>query len=146
MFGFRRKSEVAGPSAAILRALKSDGWPPGVDTASALGVVESRGAYTGRKVTYFRVFDPASTAQRSLDIRRYQDFDVFAGLILRSGHVERDGTVVLTRPVIVRAADTPIRTHADRTLHTDDAHIVRGETGGSPSSSAIPTSVSGQAP
>jgi hypothetical protein len=40
--------------------------------------------------------------------------------------------VVLTRPVTVRDAATPARTNADRAAHTDDAHIVRGETGASP--------------
>ena len=91
-----------------------------------------RGRYANRKVTYFRVFDPASAAQRSLNMQRYDDFDVFPDLILRSGHVEDDGSVVLTRPAIVRTAETPSRTSADRTLHADDAHIVRGETGASP--------------
>jgi hypothetical protein len=75
------------------------------------------------------VFDPTSTAQRQLDIRRYQDFDVFLGLVVRSGHIESDGAIVLTRPVVVRLPSTPPRSQADRALHTDDAHIVRGETG-----------------
>jgi hypothetical protein len=109
-------------------------------------MVESKGRYSDRKVTYFRVFDSTSPAQRSLDIQRYQDFDVFSGLVLRSGHVESDGTVVLTRPVIVRAAEAPIRTQADRTDHADDAHIVRGETGASANPSPITTSAAGQAP
>jgi len=45
--------------------------------------------------------------------------------------VETDGTVVLTRPVVVRVPSTPPRTHADRMRHADDAHIIRGETGAS---------------
>jgi hypothetical protein len=97
-------------------------------------MVESVGRYSDRKVTYFRVFDPNSVGQTAPDIRRYQDFDVFPGLVLRSGHVEKDGTVVLTRPVTARAAEAPTRANADRTAHTDDAHIVRGETGASPNS------------
>jgi len=94
-------------------------------------MVELRGRYSDRKVTYFRIFDPTSAAQRSMDIQRYQDFDVFPGLVLRSGHVEQDGVVVLTRPVITQPAATSSRAHADRTMHADDAHIVRGETGAS---------------
>lgn len=117
-----------------------------VSNPSLLRMVESRGQYSDRKVTYFRVFDPTSTAQRSLGIQRYQDFDVFPGLVLRHGHVERDGTVVLTRPVVVLAAETPLRTQADRTTHADDRHVIRGETGASPSLSAVAVSGPGQAP
>ena len=146
MFGFFRRPAPRPLTAAIQRAIEKDGMTESVSNPSLLRMVESEGRYSDRKVTYFRVFDSTSPTQRSLDIRRYQDFDVFAGLILRSGHVERDGTVVLTRPVTVRAADTPIRAQADRTVHADDAHIVRGETGASASPSALATSVTGQAP
>ena len=96
---------------------------------SQLRMVESGGRYSDRKVTYFRIFVPVLAAQQSLDVRRFNDLDQHQGLVVRSGHVEGDGTVVLTRPVVVRAADRPARAQADRSLHTDDAHIVRGETG-----------------
>ena len=92
-------------------------------------MVESDGRYSDRKVTYFRVFVPVLAAQASLDVRAFNDLDQHQNLIVRSGHVERDGTVILTRPVVVRAAAGPSRTQADRALHLDDAHIVRGETG-----------------
>ena len=114
MFGFFRRPAPRPLTAAIQRAIEKDGLTVAVSNPSLLQMVESEGRYSDRKVTYFRVFDPMSTAHRTLGIRRYQDFDVFTGLILRAGHVERDGTVVLTRPVIVRAADTPTRTQADR--------------------------------
>lgn len=117
-----------------------------VSNPSQLRMVESRGRYSDRKVTYFRVFDPASAGQRSMDIRRYQDFDVFPGLVLRSGHVERDGIVVLTRPVTVLAAETPDRSRADRAMHADDAHIIRGETGASANMTAAESPLTGQAP
>ena len=146
MFGLFRRPAPRPLTDAIRRAIEKDGMTESVSNPSLLRMVESKGRYSDRKVTYFRVFDSTSPAQRSLDIQRYQDFDVFSGLVLRSGHVESDGTVVLTRPVIVRAAEAPIRTQADRTDHTDDAHIVRGETGASANPSPITTSAAGQAP
>ena len=129
MFGLFRRPAPRRLTAAIRQAIQEDGFTPAALDAAQLRMVESRGRYSDRKVTYFRVFDPTSTAQRALDIRRYQDFDVFLGLVVRSGHVESDGTVILTRPVVVRAPGSPLRSQADRTLHADDAHIVRGETG-----------------
>ena len=114
---------------------------PVIDS-SQLRMVEFGGRYSDRKVTYFRVFVPALASQQSLDVRRFNDLDPHQRLIVRSGHVEGDGTVVLTRPLVVRAADRPVRAQADRTLHTDDAHIVRGETGASSNAGAprMPTS------
>lgn len=146
MFGLFRRPAPRPLTDAIRRAIEKDGMTESVSNPSLLRMVESKGRYSDRKVTYFRVFDSTSPTQRSLNLRRYQDFDVFSGLVLRSGHVERDGTVVLTRPVIVRAAETPIRTQTDRTGHADDAHIVGGETGASGSPSVIATSATGQAP
>jgi hypothetical protein len=99
-------------------------------------MVESGGRYSDRKVTYFRIFVPVLAAQQSLDVRGFNDLDQHQGLIVRSGHVERDGTVILTRPVVARAAAAPNRSQADRAMHADDAHIVRGETGASPNAPA----------
>jgi hypothetical protein len=142
MFSLFRRSAPRTLTDAIRQAILRDGHTPAMHDLAQLRMVESSGSYSDRKVTYFRVFDPSSTAQRSLDIRRYQDFDGFLGLVVRSGHVERDGTVVLTRPVVVRMQSMPPRTQADRMLHTDDAHIVRGQTGASPTVRApqVPTS------
>jgi hypothetical protein len=131
MFGLFRRPAPRPLTDAIRQAIQRDGHTPATFDPAQLRMVESSGSYSDRKVTYFRVFDPSSTAQRQLDVRRYQDFDVFLGLVVRSGHVEKDGTVVLTRPVVVRVPSTAPRAHADRTRHTDDAHIVRGETGAS---------------
>jgi hypothetical protein len=131
MFGLFRRPAPRPLTAAIRQAIQRDGHTPATFDPAQLRMVESSGSYSDRKVTYFRVFDPSSTAQRQLDVRRYQDFDVFLGLVVRSGHVEKDGTVVLTRPVVVRVPSTAPRAHADRTRHTDGAHIVRGETGAS---------------
>ena len=132
MFGFFRRPASRPLSDAIHRAIQKDGLTPPADDWSQLRMVDSEGRYSDRKVTYFRVFVPVLAAQQSLDIRGFNDLDQHQGLIVRTGHVERDGTVVLTRPVAVRAAERPSRAQADRALHTDDAHIVRGETGASP--------------
>lgn len=131
MFGFFRRPASRPLSDAIRRAIQKDGLTPPADDWSQLRMVDSEGRYSDRKVTYFRVFIPVLAAQQSLDVRRFNDLDQYQGLILRSGHVEREGTVVLTRPVVVRVADRPVRAQADRALHADDAHIVRGETGAS---------------
>src|SRR5215216_6678371 len=114
MFGFFRRPAPRPLTDAIRRAIEKDGMTVEVSNPSLLRMVESRGRYSDRKVTYFRVFDPASAAQGSPDIRRYEELDLLPGLVLRSGHVEHDGTVVMTRPVTVLAADSSIRTHADR--------------------------------
>jgi hypothetical protein len=142
MFGLFRRSAPRPLTDAIRQAMQRDGHTPAILDPAKLRMVESKGRYSDRKVTYFRVFDPSSTAQRQLDIRRYQDFDDRQGLVVRSGHVETDGTVILTRPMVVRMPDPSPRTHADRSLHADDAHIVRGETGASANGVAPPASAS----
>ncbi len=123
MFGFMRRSGKRNRSAAIQRALERDGLPPGIDPA-ALGVVESGGTYAGRRVTYIRVFDPARAAERAVDVRAFGDLDGHPDLVLRMGHVEKDGTVVITwRPPAPDAA-TPARERADRAMHADDERFV----------------------
>jgi hypothetical protein len=47
-----------------LRALASDGLPPGMQP-STLSVVQQHGSYSGRRVRYFREFDPIRVADRS---------------------------------------------------------------------------------
>jgi hypothetical protein len=146
MFGFFRRPAPRPLSDAIRRAIEQDGMTPATGDPSQLRMVESGGRYSDRKVTYFRIFLPVLAAQQSLDVRRYSDLDQHLGLIVRSGHVERDGTVILTRPVVVRAAARPDRAQADRSLHTDDAHIVRGETGAAPTVGTPRVSTSEHAP
>ena len=142
MFGLFRRPAPRPLSDAIRRAIEKDGSTVATSDPLQLRMVESGGRYSDRKVTYFRVFVPVLAAQQSLDIRAFNDLDQHQGLIVRSGHVERDGTVVLTRPVVVRTADMPSRAQADRALHADDAHIVRGETGASANARAPHVSTS----
>lgn len=124
MFDFMRKSGQQSPSAAIFRALESDGLPPGIETASALGVVESHANYAGRKVTFFRVFDSARASEAGLKIQAFEDLDAHRDLVLRSGHVEKDGTVVVTWRAPSPDAATPTRALADRAMHADDEKFV----------------------
>jgi hypothetical protein len=129
MFGFNRKSGEQSSSTAILRALEGDGLPPGMDAASALGVVQSRGSYAGRSVTYFRAYDRARAAERGVDVHAFGDLDAHADLVLRIGHVEKDGAVVITWRAPSPDAATPMRERADRALHDDERWVFPGEAG-----------------
>jgi hypothetical protein len=106
MFQFFRKPGPRSPSSAILRALESDGLPPGTDV-SRLGLVESRGRFAGRKVTFFRVFDPTPAAAHGTDVftkLTHEDLGARPDLVLRAGFVERNGAIVVSaRPSEVRA-------------------------------------------
>ena len=146
MFGLFRRSASRPLSDSIRIAIEKDGMTPASGDPAQYRMVESGGRYSDRKVTYFRVFVPVLAAQQSLDVRAFTDLDQHQGLIVRSGHVERDGTVVLTRPVVARAAERPLRAQADRARHTDDAHIVRGESGAFPNATARQEVTSEHAP
>jgi hypothetical protein len=123
MFDFLRNPGMRAPSAALYQALATDGLQAGSDVAE-LGVVESRGSYAGRSVTYIRVFDPASAARRSVNVfsrHAYKDLNAHLDLVLRAGFVEKDGTVVLyARPT---AADPSAGLGAipDRSSHAKAA-------------------------
>lgn len=69
----------------------------GINIAGAAGLrmIAQGGHDADRPVTYFRVFDPAAIAETDGELRSYDDLD--ASLILHSGYIERDGTVVLNQ-------------------------------------------------
>src|SRR5437870_3325094 len=96
MFKMFRKSQPHRPTTALCRALVSDGLPLGME-ASSLSVVEHHGSYSGRRVAYFRVFDPVRVDERALHVHGYADLDSHPDLVLGSGHVEADGAVVLSK-------------------------------------------------
>jgi hypothetical protein len=115
MLNFLHRSGTRSPSPAILRALEANGLPSGTD-ASTLGVVESPGRYAGRKVTNFRVFDPARAAERSVDVftnYTYQDLNAHLDLVLKSGFIEQDGAVVMYSRSSAPDAAAPPRVPAD---------------------------------
>jgi hypothetical protein len=132
MFDFMRRSSPQSPTTAIRHALKEDGLFSAGGESVALSVVESRGRYAGRTVRYFRVFDPARTSTRGLNIRSYQDLSAHHNLVLRTGHVEADGSVIIDHRVpsldeaIVPSLDEaiPVRERADRSAHSDDERFV----------------------
>jgi hypothetical protein len=123
MFSFLRRSQPGRPTAAMMNALASDGLPPGMDAAT-LQVVEHTGSYSGRRVTNFRVFDPLRAAERSIQVRTFNDLDSRPDLVLGAGHVERDGAVVLIKRSVSTASATPNRSQASRADHADDERVV----------------------
>ena len=124
MFAFMRRSSPQSPTAAIRHALKEDGLFSAGGESVALSVVESRGRYAGRTVRYFRVFDPDRTGTRGLNIRSYQDLNAHPGLLLRAGHVEADGSVIINHRVPSLDAAIPVRERADRAAHPSDERFV----------------------
>ena len=123
MFRLFRKSQPAHPTTALAQALANNGLPPGMDPAS-LGVLEQRGSYSGRQVKYFRVFDPIRVAECTVDIRAFSELDNHPELVVGSGHIERNGAIVLSQehrpPSLVSFA----RARANRSEHADDEHYV----------------------
>jgi hypothetical protein len=143
MFDFLRRSGLRSPSAAMRHALEASDLPPGTDI-STLGVVEMRGKYSGRTVTFVRVFDPKLAAARAVNVRgrsAYQDLNAHLDLVLRAGIVEQDGTVVLFAQSPDSDAGIPSRAGADRAAHADDERFVFPDTDESRaqrSSAAVP--------
>jgi hypothetical protein len=137
MFEFLRRSGGQGTSKAIVRALQADGLSQLTDV-SALTVVESPGSYSGRRVTFFHVLDPMRVADQSGGGPKrltYRDVAAYPDLVIRSGHLERDGRVVLyqVREAVEEGAGggtarpeakVPSREQAVRADHADDERVV----------------------
>ena len=123
MFSLFRKSQPRQLTAAMTQALVSDGLPPGMQL-STLSVVLQHGSYSGRRVSYFRIFDPIRVAERGLQVQAFTDLDAHPDLVLGSGHIEADGSIVLSKRQKRQVTDTPIRSEANRAAHTDDEQIV----------------------
>jgi hypothetical protein len=126
MFDFLRNSGMRAPSTALRQALVTEGLPAGLHVAQ-LGVVESRGRYAGRSVTYIRVFDPASAARRAVDVsswHAYKDLNAHLDLVLRAGFVEKDGTVVLYARPAAAAATAGAAAPPDGDAHAQAADPV----------------------
>ncbi len=121
MFDFLRKSSAQQPlPEPLIRALQASGLPPETDLAR-LGVVESSGRYAGRLVTFIRIFDPVGAARRSINVasrRAYGDLEANPDLVLRSGHIEADGTIVLATPPPAEDRPVPDRSLGDPALRT----------------------------
>jgi hypothetical protein len=74
VFKFFGKSKFQQPPKLIAQAMVNSGQAPVGDPAT-LGVVEQSGLYSGRRVTYFRVYDPVQVGERSIEIQAYADLD-----------------------------------------------------------------------
>jgi hypothetical protein len=135
MFGFPRGSASRPRSTGLRQALARDGLAPGVDAAT-IGVVETRGQYAGRRVTYFRVFDQTRAATQAVSVRAVADLDAHPDLVLRAGHVEQNGALVFTAQASAANGPVPARQPADRAAHVDDAHLVFWDSEGSSTSAA----------
>jgi hypothetical protein len=118
MFKFLSRSAPRYPT--IRETLTSAGVPSAADPAG-LTVLERMGSYSGRRVNFFRAFDPRSSAGSAVHV--YRDLDAHQELVLGSGHVEHEGLVMLDgRPEAEHAI--PGRSLADRTDHADDERFV----------------------
>ena len=118
MFNFLHRSAPCYPS--VRQTLVNAGLLSPTEH-DALTVLEKRGSYSGRRVNYFRAFNP--THAGGIRVRTFADLDAHQDLVLGSGHVEREGMVVLnSRPEQTHAV--PIREPADRAAHADDQRLV----------------------
>ena len=123
MFSVFKRSHLQQPTATMARALADEGLPPGMHPTT-LRVVEQQGSYAGRRVKYFRVFDPVRANERTVQVRVFGDLDAHSELVLGSGHVEQDGAVILSRRERTPASTASARHQADRAAHGDDTRFV----------------------
>jgi hypothetical protein len=103
MFRVFNRSQPRYPT--IRQALVHSGLSAAGDPTQ-VAVVEKHGQYAGRRVNFFRAVEPGHQDQ-----------------LLGSGHVEREGLVVVNnRPEPEGAA--PTRQPANRATHADDERLV----------------------
>lgn len=93
MWGFNGGSDVKPLSVAVRAAVAERG---NLDAAAeGLRMATKKGLYSGRPVTYFRVFDITAWPVGRAIPKRFADLD--GNGVIHSGHVEREGSVVLNR-------------------------------------------------
>jgi N-dimethylarginine dimethylaminohydrolase len=140
MFGFMHGSGSRSLSKAMRRALEKDGLPSGISSASMLRVVQSAGRVSDRTVTFIRVFDPVRAAERAVDVRSFRDLDAQPGLILKAGHIESDGIVVITRHMPARDVDMSESVRTDQASPGDGMPPMFRGVGSATSGPAAPRS------
>ena len=96
--------------ATIRQALVQSGLAEAADP-TRVALFEKHGNYAGRRVNFFRAFEPAHP-----------------DLVLGSGHVEHDGAVVVDNQPAQEGA-VPVREPANRATHADDEHLVFWDAG-----------------
>jgi hypothetical protein len=120
MFKFLNRST---PRYLTIRQTLAQAGVPSAASPTGLTVLERMGSYSGRRVNFFRAFDPTSAEARSLHVQAYRDLDAHQELVLGSGHVEREGLVMLDGRPEAEHPTLP-RDLADRTAHADDERFV----------------------
>ena len=91
MLGLFRKPTVSSLPQSLRSSLSKE-RDLSEEKSLDLRMVQESGLYSGRKVTYFRVYNPVPLATPP---RGFADLD--AAGILYSGHIEQEGRVVLSR-------------------------------------------------
>ena len=104
MFNFLGRSGVRYTT--IREALVLSGVAEAGDF-TRVALLEKQGQYAGRRVTFFRAFQPG-----------HQE------LLLGSGHVEPEGRVVLNNLRAAEESTPPARERANRADHADDERLV----------------------
>lgn len=94
MWGFKEKPASSAISQKLALALALERGLTG-EAAASLRMMEQRGRYASRKVTFFRVFDPANVAVGGVNPRHFNDLNPRA--MLYRGHIESDGQIVLNQ-------------------------------------------------
>jgi hypothetical protein len=115
MFNLFNQSQPRYPT--IREALVQAGLSAAGDPARVV-VLEKHGQYSGRRVNFFRAVNPGQ-----------QD------VLLRSGHVEPDGMVVVNSRSLPEGV-TPVREPANRADHADDERLVFWDAAAAESSEA----------
>jgi hypothetical protein len=110
MFSFLRRSSFRSQElpAMIRTALVNDGLSPPTDP-NALRLLERHGSYSGRRVSFFRIFDAGRAAERGVRPRSFADLEAYPELVLAAGHIEHGGAVALTPPARTEATQGPAR-------------------------------------
>lgn len=104
MFNLFERS--AARYATIRLALVQSGLADAEDF-TRVALLEKRGQYAGRRVTFFTAFEPG-----------HQE------LVLGSGHVEPEGLVVINNLRAPQESTPPAREPANRAHHADDERLV----------------------
>jgi len=92
MWGFKQKPAVVALSNKLAVHLGKECGLNG-EAAAALRMMEEQGHYVGRKVTFFRVFDPTIAEAAGVKPRCFRDLDAYA--VAHHGHIESDGQIIL---------------------------------------------------
>jgi hypothetical protein len=104
MFNFLDRS---GPRYLTIReALVQSGLAEAGDS-TRVALLEKRGQYAGRRVNFFRAFEPGHEER-----------------LLGTGHVEHEGLVVVNGLRAPEASTPPAREPANRADHADDERLV----------------------